>query len=244
MGLEADLQLTTRFARLVHVLSCESTQALSAADDAGDSAVFWSDHQSAGRGRQGKSWFDAPSQDIAVTFRLANLPLANPTLLAAAIPVAVVRAVAADAPDVRIKWPNDVLLHGRKLCGVLIDTAGQPPNTFHVGIGINVNRSSFPAELLDQSTSLALATGREFDREALLLHLAREVSAVAEQLASGTIETVVEDFQTRLGLLGKTVRAITGDRTHEGTLTHIDLQRATLDHEVEIPLAHLRHLRP
>jgi BirA family transcriptional regulator, biotin operon repressor / biotin---[acetyl-CoA-carboxylase] ligase len=242
MGLEADLQLSTRFERLVHVLSCDSTQALSMDDDGRESAVFWSDHQVAGRGRQGRAWHDAPAQDIAVTFRIANLALESPTLLAAAIPVAVVRAVVDEVRDIAIKWPNDILLHGRKLCGVLIDTSGQPPHTFHVGIGINVNRCTFPAEILDQSTSLALATGREFDRDAVLLRLAREVTKVADQLATGAFDSVVEDFQTRLGLTDKPVRATTGDQSVEGTLTHIDLQRATLDHQTQIPLAHLQHL--
>jgi BirA family biotin operon repressor/biotin-[acetyl-CoA-carboxylase] ligase len=242
MGFEADLRLNTLFQRVVHVLSCDSTQALSMADDVSESTLFWADHQTAGRGRQGRSWRDAPAQDIAVTLRLTDLALESPTVLAVAIPVAVVRTLVDEIPDVTIKWPNDVLLYGRKICGVLIDTEGQPPHTFHVGIGINVNRVSFPAELVDQSTSLALATGKEFDRTTLLLRLATEVSNVANQLVSGEVDSLIEEFEKRLGLTGKAVRATTGEGTVEGILTDIDLYRAVLDGHTEIPLAHLQHL--
>ena len=164
MDLLAELRSTTPFDRLKHVVSCSSTQALSQADREPGWAVFWADHQTAGRGRQGKTWEDSPAQDLTLTFRMTDLPKLRSPRLAAAIPVAVARALAALGPEVSIKWPNDLLLFGRKICGILIDTQGRSPDTYHVGVGINVNRVRFPEELAEHSTSVALATGRQTDR--------------------------------------------------------------------------------
>ena len=244
MSLESDLQRTTRFQRLTHTASCSSTQALAEADPSPESSVFWSDHQSAGRGRDGRSWLDSPAEDIAVTFRVAGLKLHSPTHLAAAVPVAAIESIAAIVPETRIKWPNDLLLHGRKLCGVLIDSHPLLQDTYCIGVGMNINRSSFPRELTEQSTSLALATGREFDRSERLLSLAQEIDRVIAQIETGDLTALAAAFSNRLGLSGERVLAATGDRAVTGTLTDLDLDRVVIDGAEVISLAHLRGLSP
>ena len=132
-ALEAWLQEHTRFRQLLHVVSCESTQSLALQDvgpkdSAVDCAVFWADHQTAGRGREERNWADAAGQDLCVTFRVRGCVLKNPAQLAAAMPVVIVQALSdhvGDPQQLRAKWPNDVLLSGRKLCGILIDSIGQ-----------------------------------------------------------------------------------------------------------------------
>lgn len=242
MLLETELMRTTRFRRLVHVASCDSTQALAERDVHGGWAVFWTDHQSAGRGREGRSWHDSPSEDIAVTFQITDLNLHTPTHLAAAVPVAAIESIASIVPEIRIKWPNDLLLHGRKLCGVLIDSQGQPPNRHLIGIGMNINRSSFPRELVEQSTSLALATGREFDRSERLLHLAQAIDRIITQITTGDLAQLATAFAAHLGLSGKLVRATTNNRTVEGILTTLNLDRIVINDREEIALAHLKSL--
>ena len=244
MDLETELTGSTCFQRLTHVASCDSTQALAERDPFGGCAVFWSDHQSAGRGREGREWLDSPAEDLAVTFQITGLALQSPTHLAAAIPIAAIESINSIVPETRIKWPNDLLLHGRKLCGILIDSHGHPNDTHLVGIGMNINRSAFPPELVEQSTSLALITGREFDRAERVLCLAQAIDRVITQIAENDLESLASAFAAYLKLSGQRVQATTGDRTIHGVLTALNLDRIVLDDHEEIPLAHLRSLAP
>jgi BirA family biotin operon repressor/biotin-[acetyl-CoA-carboxylase] ligase len=230
----------TRFRRVIHVVSCDSTQALSTEDTEQDWAIFWADHQTAGRGRQGREWDDVAGQDLTVTFRLAGLVLPVPSRLAAVVPVAVLRAVESRVPETKIKWPNDLLLSGRKLCGVLIDSQGQPPDTHHVGIGINVNRTSFPGELAETGTSLALATGDLHERWEILVGIARSLDTVVSDLESDRLEGVSEAFRRHLDMMGQRVRISTGNRSIEGRVSQLDLDHFHLEEGERIALSHVQ----
>lgn len=248
-NLQSELKRRTRFPKLVHTASCDSTQLL--ADDAptdsqGESgdAVFWSDHQTRGRGRQERIWNDESGLDLAVTFR-ATVQLPNPIALPAALPVAVLLACEPFADTaLRIKWPNDVYAGARKLSGVLIDRDSARPDTMRIGVGINVNRTRFPDELTATATSLRLLSGREHDRGQVLLALAERVDAMLSAIANGGDDTVHEQlFRERLGLLGREV-SVTAGETFEGQLTSIDFDKLVLDNQRAVPLAIVTRLMP
>ena len=248
-ALAAWLREHTRFQRLLHVASCASTQALAQETaqegDQPGPTVFWADHQTEGRGRDGRSWVDRPGQDVLVTFKLHGLQFENPAHLAATVPVAIVRALEPHLSDpLQIKWPNDVLLHGRKLAGLLIDSFGRERVTHLVGIGINVNSSRFPAELMDEATSLALATGRELNRHLLLRDLARELEAGLQDLEAGRQSELEEVFRQRLGLVGRRVRLVAGADACEGRLLELDFEHVQLEGQAPVPLAHVQRLDP
>ena len=107
---------------------------------------------------------------------------------------------------------------------------------------MNINRSSFPDELTEQSTSLALATGREFDRAERVLRLAQAIDKVIAQITAGDLVALAATFAARLGLSGQRVQAVAGDRTVTGILTALDLDRVVIDEREEISLAHLHGL--
>jgi BirA family biotin operon repressor/biotin-[acetyl-CoA-carboxylase] ligase len=122
--------------------------------------------QTAGRGRLGRRWEDTRGEGLAATFVLSA---ASPETLAMRSAVAAARAVGAFVPAAGIKWPNDVVIDGRKAAGVLVECAD---GFAFVGIGINVAQRAFPAGLDAHATSLARA-GAEVDRLAVaraLLH--------------------------------------------------------------------------
>jgi BirA family biotin operon repressor/biotin-[acetyl-CoA-carboxylase] ligase len=241
--LETLLQSRTRFRRLVFRPSCESTQALATADfvDAGD-AVFWADHQTAGRGRQQRHWHDEPGLDLCATFRVRE-PLPEPLALPAALPVAVLQACEPFAGRrLRIKWPNDLFVDGRKLCGVLIDRGSRDPHSYLFGVGIYVNRTRFPRDLEPTATSLALVAGRETDRGRLLLAVSERIDAMVTDIAARRLADLEAAFRDRIGLLGQRVLVDAGD-VHEGELTAIDFQRLVLDGRRAVPLAVVRGLR-
>ena len=113
-----------------------------------------------------------------------------------------------------------------------------------MGIGINVNRSRFPELLADQATSLALATGREFDRAALLREVARHLEAALNDLQAGTLAHLEEGFRRCLGLMDRRVRVQTADRVNNGRLQRLDFQNLQLEGQPPIPLAHVQLLGP
>lgn len=241
--LAAALAESTRFAALEHLAACDSTQDVAARAEG--TRLVWSDHQRLGRGRQQRSWVDEPDLDLALSFRVEGFSAPSPQRLAAAAPVAIARAVEPylGAPAT-IKWPNDLLVQGRKLSGLLIDASA---STFVLGIGINVNRTRFPAELSESATSLALATGRTTDRHDLVLRLAVELDAALttlEQAESGCVDALAQEFARRCAQLRRRVVLEGPTGSPEGVLTALDLDRAQLDGTREYALGQIRHLVP
>lgn len=240
--LEALLRERTRFRKLVHQVSCSSTQDLAAQQPGAGDAVFWSDHQTLGRGRMQREWHDEPGRDLAVTLRVTTA-LPNPTALPAALPVAVLQACEPFAGrPLRIKWPNDVFLDGRKLAGVLIDAGVGGRDTYLIGVGVNCNRVRFPPDLESIACSLATATGREVDRHDLLQQLAERVHSVIADLEAGRQAPLEALFRDRLGLFGQRVRVDAG-RLHEGVLVALDFERLQLEGAVPLPLATVRGIQ-
>jgi len=128
--------------------------------------------QTAGRGRQGRSWSSPEGEGLYLSLILRPTIKASGSAvltLASAIAVAEVLRQTFDV-SVDIKWPNDVLASGRKICGILIESAveGDDIQFAIAGIGINVAQRSFPGELHDTATSLLLETNKAFTTEEVL----------------------------------------------------------------------------
>lgn len=136
--------------------------------------VVTADEQSAGRGRQGRTWTAAPGEALLLSVVLRSLDELLPFRAA----VAVVESIPVPA---QIKWPNDVWVEGRKVSGILVE--GRPQEGWAVlGIGLNVTTREFPEELRETATSLALAgveTTRDAALESLLAALDRWLDAPA-----------------------------------------------------------------
>ena len=122
------------------------------------------DHQTAGRGRQGAQWLDAPGQSLLVSLILWDAPLPEPVgILGVCASLATADALEAhypDLPPLRLKYPNDLLLHGRKLGGVLAEVV---EGVAVVGVGVNLSQMAFPPELEAIAISVAQGRGRGFD---------------------------------------------------------------------------------
>jgi BirA family transcriptional regulator, biotin operon repressor / biotin---[acetyl-CoA-carboxylase] ligase len=161
----------------------------SAAEGAPEGSVFLAEEQLAGRGRGAHTWHSARSAGIycSVILRPA-LPPSDALIFSLAAGLAVRAAVAEIAPQlaVDLKWPNDVLLGGKKFCGILTEMNAEATRVRHLvlGVGINVNQVKFPAELREIATSLRIQTGTEWSRVelcvALLKSLDREYRCLFE----------------------------------------------------------------
>ncbi|MFB3826787.1 MAG: biotin--[acetyl-CoA-carboxylase] ligase [Bryobacteraceae bacterium] len=158
-----------------------------AAEGCPEGSVVVAGAQTAGMGRHGRTWHSELGSGLYCSIVLAPGPPALTLALGLATAEAIAR-VADLACDLR--WPNDVLLGGRKVAGILVQGAV-------AGIGINVNHTAFPPELAEEATSLRLVTGREHSREDLLVELIPCVDAFCRMLREGGVETILELFTRR-----------------------------------------------
>ena len=162
--------------RLVHLERVDSTQTTAfalAADGAEDRTVVVADYQASGRGRRGRAWEAPPGQSLLCTI-LVRPRLAPPQWpaysLVAAVAVAETLARTA-ALAARLKWPNDVLIAGRKIAGILLESrvvGDTSTAVIAIGIGINLAQRAFPAALAARATSIAIEAGRTVARDAML----------------------------------------------------------------------------
>lgn len=163
--------------RVLHFASVGSTNALAleAAQAGARRGVWVADEQTAGRGRGGHGWHSAAGDGLYVSALVAPaLPMVRALWLSLATGLAARAAITAVTEmAVDIRWPNDLLLNGRKCGGILVETAveGEMLRYAVIGVGINVNHASFPAEIETMATSLRLESGAEVSREALLIVL-------------------------------------------------------------------------
>ena len=160
-----------------------------AAEGEPEGAVFVAEQQTAGRGRAGHTWESAKSLGIyaSVVLRPVLTP-ADTLLLSLVAGIAVAQAVERAtglSPDLR--WPNDVLLNGRKFCGILTEMNAEPTRVRYVvvGIGINVNQPSFAGELEPIATSLRIEGGHEWSRVELTAALLKSLDGEYSKLVSG-----------------------------------------------------------
>ena len=161
-----------------------------AAEGAMEGSVFLAEQQVAGRGRSDHKWHSAASSGIYCSVILRPpLPPSEALILSLAAGLAVQSAVQAIAPEIPadLKWPNDLLIDGRKFCGILTEMNAEVTRVRYlvIGIGINVNQESFPADLRARATSLRLASKQEWSRvevcAALLKSLDREYRALLQR---------------------------------------------------------------
>jgi BirA family biotin operon repressor/biotin-[acetyl-CoA-carboxylase] ligase len=155
-----------------HVDECESTQLL-LDPSLPEGAIATTSHQTGGRGRLGRTWQDVPGRSLLVSVLLRPPPGRRPAELTLVGGLAVARAI---GPDARIKWPNDVLVEGRKVAGGLADLRD---GSVILGIGVNVNQSEaeLPPDARTPAASLRTIRGSEQDVEALLAGVLRQLDA-------------------------------------------------------------------
>lgn len=192
-----------------HVAECESTQLLLGPDDP-EGAIATTDHQTAGRGRLGRAWIEAPGTSalVSVLVRPPSGRSAPELSLVAAVAVALaLEDVTGTAAQV--KWPNDVLLAGRKVAGILAELRG---GAVVLGIGVNVNQTEeqLPRDAKVPPGSLRALDGVERDREGVLaavLHRLDRLYAAWREVGLAAVHT---DLGERDYLRGRRLRTDAG----------------------------------
>jgi BirA family transcriptional regulator, biotin operon repressor / biotin---[acetyl-CoA-carboxylase] ligase len=182
--------------------STNSEAMRAAAEGAPEGSVFLAEEQLAGRGRGAHSWHSARSAGIYCSVILRpEMPPSDALIFSMAAGLAIRAAVAEIAPQLLadLKWPNDLLLGGKKFCGILTEMNAEATRVRHlvVGVGVNVNQVKFPAELREIATSLRIETGTEWSRvelcAALLKSLDREYRSLVED--TGARDAILRRFE-------------------------------------------------
>ena len=202
---------------IVHYFRTESTNAVAlklAADDAEHGTVVLAEEQTAGRGRLGRAWFSEKSSGIytSIILRPTLTPATAPvlTLMAGLAAQRAVSSVTGLAVDIR--WPNDLLVHGKKVCGILTEMSAEVDllHAVVLGIGINVNHTVMPAELEDIATSLRMEAHRGISRIQVLVALLREIERHYQMLLKGGNKAITERWEAASTFAhGKRVRVVT-----------------------------------
>ena len=196
-----------------HIESTNTEAMAWAESDAPEGALVIAEYQTKGRGRQGRSWESSASKNLL--FSLVLRPAMPPNrlgLITVLASLAVEEAIsqAASPLPTHIKWPNDILLHGRKCCGMLLETSFTPQHQpvlpfVIIGIGLNVNQESFSTGITTQPTSLLLETGRHIDRIALLSDILLRFEQYYHRLDHTCIPEYVKKYEEKLAYMHESI---------------------------------------
>jgi len=222
-------QLGQPLYRLAITTSTNDEAKRAAKEGAPHGSTWVAEQQTAGRGRQGRTWESPPGENLlfSVLLRVTCPPSRIPPIaLVAGLAVRDAVARAAPGVDVRIKWPNDVLVEDKKIAGVLVEavTMGSRVEAVIVGIGLNVHTRAFPEELAARATSVALVAKQPPERDALLADVLANLDRDAHIVVGRGLESLRHRLEAADGLKGRRVRSDPGNtgRADEGIASGID----------------------
>ena len=186
-----------------------------------EGALVIAEEQTAGRGRIGRTWHSERATGIYATLLLRPklAPVQAPLLTMLAGLSARTAITEATGVTVDVKWPNDLLVHGKKIGGILTEMHAEPSQVrfIIVGIGINVNQDKFPAEIATAATSLRAASGKEQSRADILIRLLREFENDYNRFLQEGAANIVKRFEEVSSYArGKHVQVTNGSEAFTG----------------------------
>jgi BirA family transcriptional regulator, biotin operon repressor / biotin---[acetyl-CoA-carboxylase] ligase len=217
--------LTTQvFGRIVLVYdSIDSTNTCAkdfAAKGAGEGTVVIADHQTAGHGRFGRIWQAESGLNLLFTLIIRPALRMNKIGL---LPFFAAVGIALTIENVagikcECKWPNDILCHGKKCCGILMESAVQKGKLDYaiIGIGLNVNQKNFIDGLNSRATSLSNECGREFDRKDIFCQTMSSLESLYQQVSKGDFTDVIREWKARTTIFGKRIKLTIADDVIQG----------------------------
>lgn len=209
--------------RIEYVNSTDSTNnECKRLEDKTDGTLVIADAQTAGKGRLGRVWESPHGSGIWMSILLKpDVSLESVSQITLVTGMAVCRAVGIDA---MIKWPNDVVIDGKKICGILTEMSAEIERINYVicGIGINVNTPSFPEELQDKATSLFVETAKKHEREKIAADVLNEFEKLYNVFTEKGFSFLADEYRKMCVTLNKDVRVIYRNNELTGKAVDID----------------------
>jgi BirA family biotin operon repressor/biotin-[acetyl-CoA-carboxylase] ligase len=217
--------------------SVESTNYLAfnlAEEGAPEGTVIIADHQTLGRGRMQRVWLSPPSVNLYISLILRPVlaPDCSPPLTIMTGVAAAELAAGYCPQQVQIKWPNDVLINKKKVCGILTEmkTTGKKVDYVIIGIGININmqKNDFSPHLAPIATSLQIETGKSIDRVELTVRLLGKIGEFYKSLLKEGMQPLRELWLSYAQLLERLVEVTFGEEIYRGVVTGMDAAGALI----------------
>ena len=213
-----------------HTSSTNDIAAEYAKNKENDGLAIFAEEQTAGRGRAGTKWHSGHSDSILCSILLTSCNC-NPELLSLACPVAVAEAVGKIVDSqAKIKWPNDIILNGKKAAGIMVESKTVNGSTAYiVGIGINCHqkKSSFPRELQTIATSIDIESRSICDRISLAKRLLSSLDHWLE-VAQGTSKKIIDRWRKLSTLLNQRITVIYNGRKFTGNCIGVDPEKGLI----------------
>jgi BirA family biotin operon repressor/biotin-[acetyl-CoA-carboxylase] ligase len=206
----------------------ELAMSLAAKDKLWSNTVIIADSQEKGKGRLGRTWISQPGMNIYMSILLRpKLETGNATMLTLLAAVACAHAIKKiSGLPVRIKWPNDLMLSGKKLGGILTEIRAEIDkiNLAVIGIGINVNMAEkdFIEEIHSVATSIKKESGKNCSRNELIIEILRQFERFYGILIKKGKNTLLDQWKRLSSTIGKNVKVVIGDETLIGLAEDID----------------------
>ncbi len=181
-----------------------------ASEGAAEGTVVVAAEQTSGKGSRGRTWVSPLGSNLLMSVVLQpNLPHERLGELAFVAAVAIAGTIRANLGlDARIKWPNDVRVQGKKIAGIMIETAG---DAVVLGIGLNLNWVELPKEIVETATSAAIELGREVDLEDVLKSLLADLDIAYSVFRARGFGRTLEEWRKLEETTGRTVTVALGD---------------------------------
>ncbi len=187
-----------------------------------DGSVFIAETQYGGKGSRGRAWSSPRGNGIYLTVLLKpDLPPSQAAQATLAAGLAVCRAIGHGA---QIKWPNDIVIGSKKVCGILTEMSSEADTVNYIacGIGVNVNDESFGGELENKATSMYIESGVKYRRSDVAAQILNELERVYKQFSDGGLAPILDEYRSNCVTLGREVSVIFKNKTVVGTATDVD----------------------
>lgn len=196
-------------------------------EGAPDGTLVTADYQTAGKGRRGRNWVSERGTGIWMSLLLRpDIPPASASMLTLVAALAVSGGIEeASGLKALIKWPNDIVIGGRKVCGILTEMSAELEKIHYVvtGIGINANIREFPEELRDKATSLYIETGEPVNRSHVIALVMQAMNRYYELfMKTGDLSLLLNEYEGRLANKGREVLVMAARGEYRGLCLGID----------------------
>lgn len=213
--------------RILRFDSCTSTNDVLKGEQE-DFVIAVAEEQTAGRGQRGNTWISDGGKNLLFSILITpnELNAADAFVLSQGIALSIYNALVRYIPKERvsIKWPNDIYVDTRKVCGILIenDLQGKRVTRSIIGCGINVNQMSFPNGLAAPATSMAMELGKDISRESVLKDVTDKFYQLYIEICGRCYNHIREQYHEHLYLRGIQARFEDKNGEFEGVISHVE----------------------
>jgi BirA family transcriptional regulator, biotin operon repressor / biotin---[acetyl-CoA-carboxylase] ligase len=209
--------------------SVDSTNAFAkklTADKSYDGTLIIAEEQTLGRGRFNRKWESEKEKNLTLSIVLQPYShIENIGLIPLCTGAMIARSVEHFTKlKTECKWPNDILIDGKKVCGILIESSSTNniQRRYIIGIGININQETFSADIISTASSLKLISGKDIDRIKLLINILESLEEMYKNFIDGNHKVMIDEWLSRCTLIGKKITVLQSGKEIKGKALKLD----------------------